>query len=135
MTVSNGSLGPRILVVSCDKVSVRSLTGQLIKAGLRNLTPVTDGRMAVLCALRHHFDLAIVETCLDGMDGYEVAERLINLPGRQESVPVMLISAEGNGAAEIQARLLRTAALLNRPFEPGELAAKVEEALGVPALT
>lgn len=135
METIRGDAAPHILVVSCDEESGRSLTDQLRKGGLRNLTPVTDGRLAVLCALRQHYSLAVVETCLEGMDGYEVAERLISLPGHPEGVPVVLISAEGNGVPEMQARLLKTAGLLIRPFEPAELVAKVEEALGALVLT
>lgn len=131
-TMKNAAF-PNILVVSCDDGASRELAEQLRKGGFRKLTVVTDGRLAVLCALRQRFDMAVVETCLDGMDGYEVAERLSNLPGKAEPVPVLLVSAEAGEVPEIQAKLLSVAGLLIRPFEPAELIGKAEEALACTA--
>ncbi len=127
--VQNGN-SPRILIVGSDDNSARSMAGVLRQGGYRKTTLIVEGKRAVLTALREHYDLAVVETCLCGMDGYEVAERLINLPGKPEGIPVILVSADSSEVPLIQATILNASGVVIWPFESEDLPRKVEEAMG-----
>ena len=76
-------------------------------------------------AARESFDLLVSDVYMPGMNGIELADRLL---ARERALAILLISSRG-GEPEIRRRLAPgDVAFLAKPFSPGELVAKVEEA-------
>jgi two-component system sensor histidine kinase/response regulator len=75
------------------------------------------------------FRLAIVDGRMPGMDGFELAERIRQIPGLSNTIIMMLTSAGQRGEAEL-CRKLGIAAYLLKPIRNSELQAAVLLVLG-----
>lgn len=75
------------------------------------------------------FRLAIVDGCMPGMDGFELAGRIREIPGLSNTIIMMLTSAGQRGEGE-RCRKLGIAAYLLKPIRNTELQAAMLLALG-----
>ncbi len=119
------SQGERILVVE-DEESVRLLIGRsLLEAGYQ-VASAESGEAALDLAAAQEPDLVICDLVMPGLSGREVGERIAAIGPR---IPVLYIS--GYPGEEVMQRglLPEGAALLQKPFTPGQLAQRVREVL------
>ncbi|MEO8200097.1 MAG: response regulator [Gemmatimonadota bacterium] len=91
--------GLRVLVVD-DNATNRKILGETLgKWGI--LSVEVDGGLAALGLLRsadtNPFDLIIVDGHMPGIDGYDLAERIRALPGRNDALIMMLTSRADSG--------------------------------------
>jgi response regulator RpfG family c-di-GMP phosphodiesterase len=118
--------GRRALVVD-DEPDVRTLH-RLVLGGLGcECVEVDDGEKALAAAARQGFDLVLLDLNLPGVDGYEVCRRL----RERAATPYMkVIIVSGCGDANELAEALPRGAddYVPKPFEPRQLAAKVQHA-------
>lgn len=86
-----------------------------------------DGPSGLQCALENRPDIILLDVMMPVMDGFEVLERLKTNPATQ-AVPVIMVSAKGQEQDVTEA--LKSGALnyLIKPWEPGELEAKILQA-------
>ncbi|HSI07352.1 MAG TPA: CHASE domain-containing protein [Rariglobus sp.] len=119
--------GKHLLVVDDNEPNRRILSTLARKWGLL-CTAVSSGPKA-LDFLREgrHFDLAILDMQMPGMDGFMLATELRRLPAGA-SLPLVLLSSIGR-PDDAQARHL-FAALLNKPAKPSQIFETITRILG-----
>jgi two-component system response regulator MtrA len=109
----------RVLVVDDESVTRRVVTFALKTVDIETVG-VADGGEAVELAAREHFDLAIVDINLLGMDGFSVVEQMKALPGMQQ-MPVIMFTARHNRDDITQAMSAGAVDFLYKPFSTQEL--------------
>ncbi|MBL8949799.1 MAG: response regulator, partial [Myxococcaceae bacterium] len=92
-TVSN------ILLVDDRPENLVALKAILQDPGYRLVT-ANSGEEALRLALREHFDVALIDVAMPGMDGVEVAGHMRTLE-RCRDIPILFVTAFGNDPQEI----------------------------------
>ena len=87
---------------------------------------VQDGRSALHALTHERFDLAILDLGLPDMDGLDVLRRLRE---RQQAVPVLVLTARDATSDRIQGLDAGADDYLIKPFEVGELTARLRALL------
>ncbi len=114
----------RVLVVDDDPDTVESLAQLLSRFGHEART-ARDGPEALTVAVAFRPDVAILDLGLPGMDGYEVAHRLRQLPGLADLCLMALTGYGSEGYCWLSGRA-GFAFHLAKPADP----AAIEAALG-----
>ncbi len=113
----------KILIVEDDEA-----IGQLILSSLKaegyHCTWAGDGRQGADLAEAEHYDLALLDIMLPEIDGYELLEYI-----RPMGTPVIFLSARGTPGDRIRGLKLGADDYLSKPFQMGELLARVEAVL------
>ncbi|MGK7925583.1 MAG: diguanylate cyclase [Spirulina sp.] len=116
-----------ILVVDDIPDNVRLLFEMLVKQGYEVRQTIT-GKQA-LQAIRHDPpDLILLDIMMPEMDGYEVCQRLKADPNTRE-IPVIFLSAKHDPPARVRAFQVGGADYISKPFQVGEVLARVEHQL------
>jgi two-component system response regulator CpxR len=116
--------GHSILLVDDDEVLGGLMSEYFTSRGF-HLDVATDGRAGLGCALQGHFDLVILDASLPNLDGFEVLRQL-----RQRSdLPVVMLTARTSQQERITGLEAGADDYLPKPFDPGELLARVRAVL------
>ena len=110
---------PRVLVVD-DAADARDSLRLLFEMWGLEVRDAANGEAALAVARAFRPDIAVLDIRLPGMDGFELARRLRQLPGL-ESVALVAITGhhvETDGADATSAGFQR---LLVKPYDPREL--------------
>lgn len=118
----------RVLVIEDDTSVVRFLETYLGEEGYEVETAV-DGLQGLLKLNVSRPDLAIVDLMMPEVGGVRVLEQLLEEGSGQFSVPIVVITGWPDGAAECR-RFLPPEDVLEKPFEPEELLARIRHHLG-----
>lgn len=125
----------RILVVD-DEPDVATMLAFMLEKDGHSVYSARDGVQALAAlgveppdAAKPLPDLAIVDVMMPEMDGDEVCARL-SRDGRAKGMPVLLLTARGEGPAEPAPNV---AARLDKPFDPRTLRETVARLLGARA--
>ena len=112
----------RILLVEDDRSSARGISFQLQQH--RMVVDVADcGAEAMELAKLYDYDAVIVEVMLPDMEGFEVVSRLRNA---RFHAPALMLSAINRTEAKVRALSAGADDYLVKPFDPDELAARVQ---------
>lgn len=116
--------GCRILVVDDNCDAAESIAMFLMISG-NEVKTVSDGPQALACAPIYVPEVVVLDIGLPGMDGYEVAARLRELP---QTASAFLIALTGYGQENDKNRAMAAGfdAHLIKPTDPGALAALIE---------
>ncbi len=119
----------RILVVD-DEIVVRELVEALLTSAGYEVRLAPDGPAALALAQADSPDLVLLDLLMPGMHGQEVCEMLKAEP-RTADLPVIVVTAAGQVATK--EALLTSGAddFVTKPFQPGDLLARVEALLKV----
>lgn len=115
--------GRSILVAEDDELTASILKHRLEKDGFE-VHHYADGREAFEGALEDPVSLAILDVKMPGMDGFELLERLRNVPAYRD-VPVIILSSMGSESDVIRGLDLGANDYILKPFSPTELLARV----------
>ena len=113
---------PRVLTVEDDPASAREIVNQLSDHGLV-VDWVDNGPEGVKRAMSQDYDAITLDRMLPGMDGLMVL-KAIRAVGIQ--TPIMMISALGDVDERIRGLRAGGDDYLTKPFNPGELIARIE---------
>lgn len=119
--------GPRALIVDDDK-AVRLLHRMLLQALGCECIEVTDGASALALAAEEPFDLVLLDLNLPDMNGYEVCRQLRER-NKRPHIKIIVVSGEGDYNELAQTLGQGADDYIAKPFQPRQLAAKVEHAL------
>lgn len=114
----------RILLVD-DDAFVREVTREMLEAIDFDVIDTDGGAAALeLLATDRDFDALVVDFAMPGMNGGELARRIV---AQGVTLPIVFVTgyAEGDGMAEVNGR-----PLVRKPFSLDQLAAALREALG-----
>jgi two-component system cell cycle response regulator CtrA len=112
----------RILLVEDDRSSARGISFQLQQH--RMVVDVADcGAEAMELAKLYDYDAIIVEVMLPDMEGFDVIGRL---RAARFHAPVLMLSAINRTEAKVRALSAGADDYLVKPFDPDELAARVQ---------
>ena len=115
----------KILIVDDEPRMCTSLKTLLCAQGYEIQT-CCSGNEALNCLNGDEFDLVILDVFMEGMDGFQVIEKII-----QQKIDTPVIIMTGNASTESAVKALRMGAsnYLKKPFESEELFSSVKNAL------
>ncbi|MGE5506398.1 MAG: response regulator [Actinomycetota bacterium] len=118
-TVQFGAVddGPprRVLLVDDDPVN-REVAAGLLQLRGHTVVAVADGETALAAVEGGGFDLVLLDLVMPGMDGIETARAIRALPAPNGAVPIHLLTANAEAAAEAGWRGARIDGLLRKPL-------------------
>jgi sigma-B regulation protein RsbU (phosphoserine phosphatase) len=123
----------RILIVDDAVFNQKILASILSKAGLEALVAGT-GSEALRRARESRPDLVLLDVVMPGMDGYEVCAELKADAGLAD-IPVIFLSSLDEPADKIKGLAAGAADYIAKPFDGGEVLARVETQLHLRELT
>ena len=85
----------------------------------------TDGEQGLQQALRHRFDVVLLDLMLPGRDGISVCQRLREF----SDVPILMVTARGEEADRVMGLEIGADDYLAKPFSPRELLARIRVAV------
>lgn len=110
----------KILIVEDDEELVDFLKDYLEKDGY-DVTGSFDGKSALRLFRKREFDLVILDLMLPEMDGYNVCKRM----RRESDTPIIMLTAKTSKEEKIKGLDFGADDYVTKPFEPGELLARI----------
>lgn len=114
------------ILVTDDDDDVRALLVVLFRGEGYEVEPCPDGRQALDRLSRGDVDLLTLDWNLGDMDGPGVCRALRD---RGDAVPILMVTARGDIPERITALQAGADGYLVKPFDPGELLARVRALL------
>ncbi len=115
----------RTILVVDDEAAITSALRVLFEQGGYQVLVARSGAEA-LALLNTRPDLIVLDIMMPGLDGYEVARRV---RGREEYVPIVMLTARDQSWEKVAGLERGADAYLTKPFAPGELLAQVRALL------
>ena len=115
---------PRILVVD-DDVELCELVAEYLTPEGFEVEAVYDGIRGIESALSGEYSLAILDVMLPGMQGFEVLRQI----RAKSRLPVIMLTARGEDVDRIVGLEIGADDYLPKPFNPRELAARIQAVL------
>lgn len=122
-----------LLIVDDNAINRRILVGILRKESYA-LSTAADGEEAVEAARRDPPDLILLDIMMPAKDGYQVCADLKTDP-RTEHVPVIFLTALADPADKIKGLELGAVDYITKPFDAGEVLARVRNQIKIQRLT
>lgn len=114
-----------ILLVDDDPAALHALR-ELLSPLAADIRCARSGEEALRLVLKHDFAVIVLDVRLPGMDGFEVAAAVRELP-RSRHIPILFVSAYDDRR---QRQRLRSEEFLRKPLAPESVLAKVTSLLG-----
>jgi len=112
-----------ILVVDDEPESLRLLTGILAAEGYQ-VRPADSGELALAAVTAEAPELILLDIRMRGMDGFEVCRRF-KASDQHREIPLMFISAAIDVEERVEGLALGAVDFVSKPFQRGELLARV----------
>jgi CheY-like chemotaxis protein len=127
--VESGSfhVGPAILAVDDNSVGLKVLRHALERR-YQNVECVSSGLEALAAATRQHYDVVLMDLQMPGIDGFQAASQLRELPGYEET-PILALTADSSDQVRERCRAAGMQAYLSKPLEYNELHAAIVRSL------
>ena len=126
-------MSEKIFIVDDNLVNRKLLTAILKKEGYE-LLEAEDGEEAIELAFREMPDLILLDIMMPKKDGYEVCAELKD-DGRTANIPIIFLSAKTQTEDKIKGLDLGGADYVTKPFDRGEVLARVKAQLKIAGLT
>ena len=119
----------KLVLVADDEADIVTLVAlRLRRAGYEVIT-AANGDQALELALAGKPDVAVLDVRMPGLDGYELTARL-RAEAVTAKIPIILLSASVHQANVDRGFEVGATAYMRKPFNPTELLAEIEQALG-----
>lgn len=123
---------PRVLLIDDSELMHRLLRSRLQLEQVE-IQCVSDGEAGIDLALKLHPDVILLDIDLQGIDGFEVLQRLKE-DARTRDIAVIFISASTETMDRVRCLDLGAIDFVAKPFEMAELKARVRSAIRVQQL-
>ncbi|WP_017658614.1 response regulator [Baaleninema simplex] len=114
----------RILIVD-DERDIREVTQIVLELeGGWEVVTASSGAEGIAVAVRDRPDAILLDVMMPGMDGLETLKQLRKRPETQ-SIPVLFLTAKGQGKTPPEWGELGIAAAISKPFDPLKLVPQI----------
>ena len=120
---------PTILICDDEPHIRESIRYTVKKAGFEHLF-ASDGTTSYAMACENKPDMVILDVGMPGMTGYEVCEKLRELPEMKE-VKILILTAFGQESDKQHAAEVGANDFLTKPFSPSALKEKIIDLLAI----
>src|SRR5579864_1842561 len=124
----------RILIIDDQEANVAVLVAMLEQAGYTNLSTVSDSLQAVARCLTIQPDLILLDLHMPHLDGFAVMEQLQGQWPEDNSVPILVLTADITIAARRQALEMGAQDFVSKPFDRVEVLLRIRNLLRTRAL-
>jgi two-component system response regulator CpxR len=124
MVQQSNSRTDRLLIVD-DDVKLCDLVAEFLKPDGFEIDSAHDGESGLLRAVSGEHALVILDVMLPGLNGFDVLRRIRS----QSSVPVLMLTARGDGLDRVVGLEIGADDYLPKPFNPRELVARIRAIL------
>jgi two-component system, OmpR family, alkaline phosphatase synthesis response regulator PhoP len=114
----------KVLVVD-DEAPIRLLCRVNLEAERMDVLEAADGETGLETARAEKPDVVLLDVMMPGMDGWQVAERLVEDPETAD-IPIVFLTARAELRDRARGLELGGVDYITKPFNPTELAAVVE---------
>lgn len=121
----------RVFVVD-DNADVRHVIIYSLMDGGHDVTMLKDGEAALEALLNEPPDVLVLDIMMPGYDGFEVLQQMQSW-GLRDTTRTIVLTARASDNDRKRALEAGADEFMRKPFDPEELASKVEELLSVPA--
>jgi DNA-binding response OmpR family regulator len=123
-----GSLNPTRVLVVDDEAPIRLLCRVNLEAEGMQVLEAADGLAGVEAARAERPDVILLDVMMPGMDGWQVAERLVE-DDTTNQIPLIFLTARAELRDRARGLELGGVDYITKPFNPVELASVVEQLL------
>jgi two-component system phosphate regulon response regulator PhoB len=120
-------VAPRVLVVD-DEAPIRLLCRVNLEAEGMAVLEAADGPSGLDAARREHPDVVLLDVMMPGLDGWRVAEQLLDDP-RTQAIPIVFLTARAELRDRARGLDLGGLDYVTKPFNPVELAPLIREVI------
>lgn len=113
----------RILIIDDSKLILHVAKTILSNQGHQVLL-AEDGNTGLQTAATEHPDLILLDLILPGIDGYEVCQRIKKGDATSE-IPVIMLTSKSEAADKVRGLEMGASDYVTKPFDEGELIARV----------
>ncbi|HVM16455.1 MAG TPA: response regulator [Gaiellaceae bacterium] len=117
----------RVLVID-DEAPIRLLCRVNLEAEGMEVLEAADGPSGLDAARENRPDVILLDVMMPGLDGWSVAERLLDDPGTAE-IPIIFLTARAEFRDRARGLDIGGVDYVTKPFNPVELAPLVRELL------
>lgn len=119
---------PRTVLVADDDIDILSLVTRHLRTLDVHVLEAADGEEALRIAKRERPDLVILDVMMPGMTGWEVCRAIRDDDALGDTL-VMMVTGIGERLNEMTSPLYGANEFIDKPFDLGELDAKVRKLL------
>ncbi len=119
-TGSTGALRKKFILVVDDSPETTDMLGRLLELEGAFVESARSGAEALEIARRKNFDLVVSDISMPGMDGYQLLQKLRELPS-MANVPAVALTGYGRGADVVRALEEGFAEHLTKPLDLDQL--------------
>lgn len=116
------------LLVAEDESALRMLLSDTLEDEGYETELACDGEEALNMILSGAYDLVILDNMMPKLTGYEVIEKVRNLPGK-ERVKILMLTAKSQQTERDKVLLAGADDFMSKPFSPFALVEKIGEML------
>ena len=118
----------KILVVDDEPANVALLEALLGDAGYTRVKGVTDSRLAMETCVSFDPDLVLLDLMMPHVDGFTILEA-IRAAAAETFLPVIILTADANGASKLRALRAGATDFLLKPFDQLEVLLRMNNLL------
>jgi DNA-binding response OmpR family regulator len=123
----NAAAMTRVLVID-DEAPIRLLCRVNLEAEGMEVLEAADGPMGLAAARRERPDVILLDVMMPGLDGWRVAEELLD-DGATKEIPIVFLTARAEFRDRARGLDIGGVDYITKPFNPVELAPLVDRLL------
>src|SRR5437868_3875255 len=120
-------MSERVLIVD-DEAPIRLLCRVNLEVEGMEVLEAPDGPSGLSAARREHPDIVLLDVMMPGLDGWRVAEELLEDPATQ-GIPIVFLTARAELRDRARGLDLGGLDYVTKPFNPTELAPLIREVI------
>lgn len=121
----HSSADVRILAIDDEPANLALIEAVLLREGYTQVDTLTDPRHAAERYLAFGPDLVLLDLMMPSIDGYALLDSLGRLTGKDDLVPIMVLTADTSIEAKRRALALGARDIVTKPFDVFEFSLRV----------
>ena len=116
---------PKKIMIVEDEECLLNLASIILTARGYEVVGVTEGLRALKLLAQDSFDLVLLDVMLPGIDGFEVCQRIKQMP-EHINLPVVMLTAKKDHEDLVRGDAVGAAWYITKPFKSGNVIEVVE---------